>query len=69
MPDNFIEIACKLSEKLECGLDKKTVAVAVTMLDKYPQISPESLAYVISELPRAIEKRKSFRISGCRRDG
>jgi hypothetical protein len=54
------EIAYKISNELQCGLSKETIAVILALMEKYPnQITAESMAYIVRELPKSVLKRKS----------
>jgi len=58
---DVVDIGFKLSEQLNCGLSKESIATILMLMTKYPQLQPEVLAHIIREVPVVVEKRRSRR--------
>ena len=55
-PGDTVEVAMKISALLDCGIDKKVMAIAISLIDY--GISPEAVAHIVSELPSSIQRRR-----------
>ncbi len=64
---DVVDDAFKFSRLINSNLSKETIVLIVTLLEKYPGISPESLTYIVNELGEAVMRRRSRRPQQQRR--
>ena len=60
---DVVDDAFKISQLINSNLSKETIALIVGLLEKYPQVSAESLTYIVNELGDAIIRRRARRRS------
>jgi len=58
---DVVDDAFKFSQLINSNISKETIALIVTLLEKYPDISAESIAYIVNELGEAVMRRRTRR--------
>lgn len=58
---DVVDDTFRLAQSIGSSMSKETIALIVALLNKYPQISADSLRYIVDELEGAIVRRRGRR--------
>lgn len=58
---DVVDDAFQFSQIINSNMNKETIAIIVAILDEHPEISPESLTYIVNELREAVIRRRDRR--------